>query len=154
MELRNDIDEIEDIEEIENNNKIQCIDDNKLLIKKEKKKGFTLVELIAVIAILAILGAIIVPQIFGYMTRADRSKVQTDATIVLSAVQAYNADNSGAQIGTINAAAQTSLGTNAIVPAYLIKATPLTVDQLTIIAGGGTGFTVTKTAGVYTVSVP
>ena len=134
-------------------NKMEIYKNDKISMKRKNKKGFTLVELIAVIAILAILGAIIVPQIFGYMARADNSKVQTDATIVLSAVQAYNADNNATPITVINAAAQTAIGINATIPAYLIKTTALTVAQLTTIASG-TGFTVTKAAGVYTVTVP
>ncbi|MEG0176872.1 type II secretion system protein [Anaerorhabdus sp.] len=36
--------------------------------KKINKKGFTLIELIVVIAILAVLGLLLVPQISGYIT--------------------------------------------------------------------------------------
>lgn len=60
--------------------------------KKNKKKGFTLIELIIVIAILAILGAILVPQITGYTNKAKKSKAAADATTVCHAVATYNAD--------------------------------------------------------------
>ena len=153
MELRNEIEEIDEMEEIKDNKIIEYAKNNVISINRKKKKGFTLVELIAVIAILAILGAIIVPQIFGYMSKADRSKVQTDATIVLSAVQAYNADNSGATISVLDDASITKLGTDAVVPLHLKG---VTVANLIIIASGSSvnpGFTVTKKAGVYTITM-
>lgn len=57
-----------------------------------KKKGFTLIELIAVIAILAILGAILVPRITGYRTKAKKSNYQSSAKVIINATKAYNAD--------------------------------------------------------------
>ena len=39
---------------------------------KEKNHGFTLVELIVVIVILAILAAILVPQLLGYIDKAKQ----------------------------------------------------------------------------------
>lgn len=61
-------------------------------MRNNKKKGFTLIELIAVIAILAILGAILVPNVLGYRKRAQKSNIQTSAKTILSAVEAYNSD--------------------------------------------------------------
>lgn len=47
----------------------------KLLDKKlKKKKGFTLVELVVVIAILGVLALILVPSISGYVTRANTER--------------------------------------------------------------------------------
>lgn len=43
-------------------------------MKKLNKKGFTLIELIVVIAILAILSAILIPAITGYITKATDAK--------------------------------------------------------------------------------
>jgi len=43
-------------------------------MKKLNKKGFTLIELIVVIAILAILAAILIPAITGYISKATDSK--------------------------------------------------------------------------------
>ena len=40
------------------------------LTKIRKKKGFTLIELMAVIAITAILAAVLVPTVSGYINRS------------------------------------------------------------------------------------
>ena len=43
-------------------------------MKKLNKKGFTLIELIVVIAILAILAAILIPAVTGYISKATNAK--------------------------------------------------------------------------------
>lgn len=59
---------------------------------KTKKKGFTLIELIAVIAILVILGAILVPNVLGYRKKAEKSNIQASAKTIVSAIDTYNSD--------------------------------------------------------------
>ena len=56
----------------------------------KKKKGFTLIELMAVIAIIAILAAVLVPTVSGYITRAKKTAVITQARSVVNAVSVYN----------------------------------------------------------------
>ena len=61
------------------------------LTKKQKKKGFTLVELMAVVAIIAILAVVLVPTVKGYITRSKKVAVISQVRTVIGAVEIYNA---------------------------------------------------------------
>ena len=61
------------------------------LIKKNNKKGFTLIELVIVIAILAILALILVPAIGNYIGNANKAKNEASArTIYTNAVLSHS----------------------------------------------------------------
>lgn len=53
------------------------------------KKGFTLIELIVVIAILAILAAILIPSLTNYLARATYAKNQANARSYYTALTLY-----------------------------------------------------------------
>ena len=54
------------------------------MMKKSNKKGFTLVELIVVIAIMAILAAVLVPTVTNKIKDADDSATASDLSAILS----------------------------------------------------------------------
>lgn len=58
-------------------------------MKKKGNSGFTLVELIAVSAILSILLCIAVPNMMNYINAAHGTTAQTEARICVDAVQRY-----------------------------------------------------------------
>ena len=57
-------------------------------IQKSDNKGFTLVELIVVIVILAILAAILVPALLGYIDKAKQQQIVLNGKSALTATQA------------------------------------------------------------------
>lgn len=59
---------------------------------KNKKKGFTLVEVIVVLVILAILAAIAIPALTGYISKAQEKAATSEARTVMVAVQTLASD--------------------------------------------------------------
>jgi type IV pilus assembly protein PilA len=68
------------------------------IFRKEGQKGFTLIELMIVIAIIGILAAIAIPQFTKYKSRGYIASTISDAKNVYTAVLAYVGDHPGSPI--------------------------------------------------------
>ncbi|MCH4888182.1 prepilin-type N-terminal cleavage/methylation domain-containing protein [Acidaminobacter sp. JC074] len=66
---------------------------NKLIKKYNDKKGFTMIELIAVMAVIAVLITILIPQVSSLRERAVKTEALKVAKDVLQAVQTYELEN-------------------------------------------------------------
>ncbi|MEI3556068.1 MAG: prepilin-type N-terminal cleavage/methylation domain-containing protein [Eubacteriales bacterium] len=58
-----------------------------MLYSKNKKRGFTLVELIVVLVILAILAALLIPALTGYIDKAKKDQVIAETRMLHEAIQ-------------------------------------------------------------------
>jgi type IV pilus assembly protein PilE len=101
----------------------------------KKIKGFTLIELMIVVVVIAILAAIVVPNYMGHVRKTRRTQVKTDMleyTQMLEREYTLNRSYAGFPVGTYNRSPRTGTQYYALtytIPAagntYTITATPV-----------------------------
>ena len=81
------------------------------------KNAFTLIELLIVVAIIAILAAIAVPNFLAAQTRARVSRVLADFRTITTGLEAYRADYTGYPIDLIRLSVGRFSGPNTAIAA-------------------------------------
>lgn len=112
-------------------------------MKNRKAKGFTLIELVIVVAIVGLLAAIAIPSYQNYVRKARRS----DAIVALVSMQAqqekFRASNNqysgtASVVGGVNTTYYTYTVSNAGVSTYTLTATATSASKQTLDKQNGT----------------
>lgn len=116
-----------------------------MLRKMYNKKGFSLIELIVVIAILAIIAAVAIPR---FAAIQERSEIKADATTAAEVVNAARIQEQDRNNGTVVVLAGAVAGTSELLIAdYMTIPTPQAGGSFTLSGGGTNPYQVVWTTG-------
>lgn len=108
------------------------------MLNKKRKKGFTLIELIVVIAILGILAAIAIPRFGNVQDGAAKAAHNSNVATLESAANLY--------IASVGAATANGKAASDIVTAGFLQSIPKVPKGITVLAGEpavGENYTIT-----------
>lgn len=118
----------------------------------KKKRGFTLVELMAVLAIIAVLMTVLTPKVVGFVNEANKSKALSEVRQVILAVDTYNVKASTSIVaGDTFSSIKSKVGTE-MVDCSSIKsiAEDTTYDEMRKLVDGSLKFSLNN--GVITIT--
>jgi general secretion pathway protein G len=92
----------------------------------ERERGFSLIELLIVIAVIGILAAIAIPNLLNAVQRGRQKRTMVDMRVLATAIETYHVDNSMFPTATCDSGAYTAVGATVddnsfglIAPTYL-----------------------------------
>ena len=114
-------------------------------MKKTNKKGFTIVELVIVIAVIAILAAVLIPTFAGVVEKANISAALQGGRNAYTAIMAET-NATWASVTAVDGASHVVTASSVDLDDYITNISSATYDTGKITVTTSTGVTVTITA--------